>query len=316
MRRALHLGWVALAVATPLPVAAQILPKPTISPPTIYTPPASTTAGRYRITLSGFASAKETADRDSDGKKNEIYAAAAFVLWDRRDGHTISVPNVVRTIEYGDISGKNSGRLQAGSASRSGGIWGGNGPDYVPLGFNGQASIGAGSSDRLPLLIFEGGLSDGVEALLLAPSLWETDGQAVGFNNYSNTWKTGGVSKLLNTPAVQNQLTNPDIRGAVVPADATLLTMATAQNIFSGGIIGTYLLDTSTRSTENIDRPIGLDIYQNVDQYQDRLYVITHEKLVSLAVGAGITVAVPLAEPASDRLGGLYTAYLRIERIQ
>jgi hypothetical protein len=310
-----HIGCLAVIVGSAAPAAGQVLPRPTISRPTIAPP--TVTSGRYRVVISGFATAKETVDRDQDGKKDEVYAAAAFALWDRRDGRMISVPNMVRTREYGDVGGKNSNRIQAGSASSSGGIWGGNGAEYVPNGLDPRATVGpTPQSDQFPLLIFEGGLSDGVEALLVSPSLWESDGMQVGYDNYSTNWKTGGIAKLLGSPAVQNQLANPNLTSAVVPGDNALQVVSALANVFSGGIIGSYFLGASTIVTNHVDRPIGLAPYQNADQYQDRVVVITREKLLSLAVGSGITIAIPFAEPYDNQLNGMYTAFLRVERVQ
>lgn len=301
----------ALAVGVAAPAAGQILPKPTITQPTIYT-----TSGRYRVVIQGVAVAKETLDPDKDGKKDEIYVAAAFVLWDRRDGHIISVPDVIRTIEYGDISGKNSGRVQAGTASRQGGLWGGNGGDYAPAGFTSSSTSTAGAAaGKLPLLIFEGGLSDSVEALLVAPSIWESDGNPLGFNNYSNTWKTSGVGPLIQSPAVQNQLASTSLMSLTVPADPSLQTAAIVMNIFTG-MIGSYVMEMSALSSTAMDRPIGLTEYQNVDQYQDRVMVVTREKLRDLPVGGGVSLTIPFPEPYNNRLNGLYQMFVRVERVQ
>jgi hypothetical protein len=274
--------------------------------------------GRYRITISGFATAKETVDRDDNtyGQKDEVYAAAAFVLWDRRDGRMLSTPNVVRSREYGEAL-PNAGRIRAGSATPNGGLWGGNNGDYVPLNSDPRAAVGpAPLADQFPLMIFEGNLSDGVEALLIAPSLWESDGRPTPFNNYAANWRTGGIAKVLNSPAVQNQVLNTNLTSAVMPGDPTTQTISQIANIFSGGIIGSYIIGASTIITSLLDRPIGLAPYQNGDQYQDRVVVVTREKLLSLLPGSGMTLAVPFAEPFDGQLNGLYTAYVRIERIQ
>ena len=309
MRRALYrLGWVALAGTVAPPAAAQILPRPPVSPPTIYE-----TSGRYRIAISGFACAKETVDNNKDGAKDEVYAAASFVLFDRRDGRLISTPNVVRTVEYGDRGGRIGNRIQAGTASRSGGIWGGNNGDYVPNGLDPRATVGPQPlSEKLPLLVFEGGLSNGVEALLLAPSLWEWDSDPKGFNTYANNWKTAGVGSLINSPAVQNQFGMTGLTPIVAPANTT---MAEVANFFGGPVSG-FLANLTYLMTTAVDRPIGLNVYQSVGNYQDRLLVITREKLESLAVGSGVTVAIPLAEPFNNQLNGLYTVYVRVERTQ
>jgi hypothetical protein len=311
----LRFGWLAFLAGSAAPLSGQVrLPKPVITQPTIVAP----TSGRYRVVISGFAVNHETRDGDSDGAKDEVYAGAAFVLWDRRDGHMISMPNIVRTREYGDIGGRNSTRIRAGSASRSGGLWGANGiPDYAPVGYDPRANLSlAPAYDQFPLLVFEGGLSDGVEALLVAPSLWESDGRSHTFDNYSTNWRAGGVTRLLGSPAVQNQLTNSSLTSAVVPGDPTLQTIAQVANFFTGGIVGSYMIGASTLVTAMVDRPIGLAPMQNADQYQDRVVVVTREKLASLAVGAGFTIAIPFAEPYDQQLNGVYTLYMRVERIQ
>ena len=305
------LAGLALAAGAAAPAHAQILPKPTITQPTVYT-----TSGRYRVVIQGISVAKETVDQDRDGKKDEIYIGAAFVLWDRRDGHLISVPDVIRTIEYGDIGGKNSGRIQAGTASRQGGLWGGNGGDYAPSGFTSASVSTAGASaGQLPMLVFEGGLSDSVEALLVAPSIWESDANPTGFNSYSNTWKTGGVGKLIQSPAVQNQLASTSLMSLTVPVDPTFQTAVVVGNIFAP-MLGGFLMEMSALSSTQMDRPIGLNEYQNVDQYQDRVMVVTREKLKSLPVGGGVQLAIPFPEPFNNRLNGLYQLFVRVERVQ
>jgi hypothetical protein len=245
--------------------------------------------------------------------------AAAFVLWNRRDGHLISMPNVIRTVEYGDISGKNGGRIAAGSASPQGGLWGGNGGDYAPSGFTPASTSTAGATaGALPMLIFEGGLSDSTEALLLAPSIWESDGISYGFDNYANAWKTQGVGPMINSPAVQNQLTGTNattVMSLLVPPNPTLQQAATAINVFAP-MVGGFVMLMSSLSPTNMDRAIGLSEYQNLDQYQDRLVVLTNEKLKSLPVGGGVSLTIPYAEPFNNILNGLYQLYIRVERIQ
>ncbi len=170
----LGLSLVALGFVVVVPAAGQArVPRPTITKPTIM--PA--TAGRYRVVITGFATAKETVDTDTDGKRDEVYAAAAVVLWDRRSSAAISQPTVVRTREYGDVgSGRYPSRMRAGAASPSGGLWAGNGSDYAPAEFDPRGTaLPPPSMYQLPLMIFEGGLSEGVEALLVVPSLWESD---------------------------------------------------------------------------------------------------------------------------------------------
>ena len=306
----------AFAVGTTAPAAAQIaIPRQPIARPA----PIVETFGRYRVVIQGVSVAMGTVDTGVDGAGDEVYIGAAFVLWDRRDGHTISIPNVTRTTEYGDISGRNGGRIAAGTASPSGGLWGRNGGDYAPQGFTAASTSTAGASaNALPMLVFEGGLSDAAEALLLVPSIWESDGKTSSFDSYANTWKTGGVGSIINAPAVQNQLTGSNattLMSLMVPATDNFPTNAILTGVFLPGVLP-IAVSIIEASRNGVDRPIGLSEYQSVGQYQDRLIVITHEKLAKLTVGTGTTLVIPFGEPANGKLNGLYQLYVRVERIQ
>lgn len=273
----------------------------------------------YRVVMTGFAATKQTVDdpRDYDGVADEVYGVAAVVLWDRTKS-TILDRRFVRTVEYGDIGTRPNQfgtRIKAGSASVTGGIWGGNGNEFVPSEFNPTSStLPAPASDRFPLLLWEGTLTSGIHGLLVVPSLWESDMRSLAFDNYAASWKTGAIN-LLNTPAVQNQLSMSAVTSIVEPKDAALTIASTLTSVFTGGLVGNFGF-MSTLLNANIDRPIGLSPGGNASNYQDRLVVITQEKLAALTVGQGITVAIPFIEPADGILNGLYTLYLRVERTQ
>lgn len=287
---------------------------PTVMPNTL--PP---NAGRYRVMITGFGVARQTVDEalDSDGKGDEVYAAAAAVLWDRRNGQLISEPLVIRSREYGDVArGQFTGRFRAGTAGPTGGLWAGNGPEYAPLEFDPRGSaFPVPSAYQFPLLVFEGGLSDGVEALLIAPSLWESDLKPSPFDNYQQNWRAGGVAKVLASPAVANQFANPALTSAMIPEDPGLRIASSLVTVFTGGLIGSYGFG-GIMVQSRIDRPIGLTGGQQAAHYQDRVVVVTREKLTSLVPGAGTTMAIPFAEPFNNFLNGIYTMYLRIERLQ
>lgn len=307
MRAALHAGIVAavLAIAS-VPLAAQA------------GQPSTGNTGRYRITITGFAASKATADdpRNYDGARDEVYAAGAFVLWDRVKEAVVS-RGIIRTKEYGDVgnAGQRGNRIQAGSATVTGGIWAGKGDDVVPREFDPRgAALPAASLDQFPLLLWEGMLTDGIDAVLVVPSLWESDLQSRSYENYQTNWRSSPVS-VLSTPAVRLQLGTSTITSAVVPKDPALQVAKALTTVFTGGLVGSFAL-VSALTTANLDRPIGLSPAGDASDYQDRLVVVTREKLSGLTPGAGITVAVPFAEPANGMLDGLYTLYLRVERIQ
>ena len=49
--------------------------------------------------------------------------------------------------------------------------------------------------------------------------------------------------------------------------------------------------------------------------YQDRYVVLTKEKLAALAVGGSTIMPIPFDEPATVISSGMYTLYLRVERV-
>lgn len=315
----------ALSLVTPVsaqrgsPIPKTPLPKTDVNRNPTITNPLPPNTGRYRVLLTGFAAAKETVDdpRDFDGAKDEVYAVGAFALFDRRDSHLISQPAIMKTREYGDRSkAEFQARAQAGSASPSGGIWGGGrGPDYVPREFDPRAAgLPVPSPYQFPLLLFEGGLSDGVEALLVAPSLWESDNSPGPYNQYARNWQTGGMHVVIGSPAVQNQLRTNVLTPMVLPDVPGVRIANMLAAVFSGGLIGSYSWLMPLMATT--DRPIGLAPMQQAAHYQDRVVVITREKLTALTPGTGTTIAIPFGEPMDNVLNGMYTLYLRVERIQ
>lgn len=281
-------------------------------------PPSTANTGRYRMTITGFVASKATVDdpRDYDGVRDEVYAAGAFVIWDRMT-HAVLDRGVTRTREYGDVgnAGRRGTRIQAGSATVTGGIWTAKGDEVVPKEFDPRGgAIPAASPDQFPLLVWEGTLTDGIEGVLIVPSLWESDLQSRSFDNYQANWKNSPVS-LLSTPVVLKQLGTPTITAAMIPQNPAAQVAKALTTVFTGGLVGSFSL-SSMLTAANVDRPIGLSPAGSSSDYQDRLVVVTREKIAALTPGTGITVAVLFAEPADGVLDGSYTLYLRLDRIQ
>jgi hypothetical protein len=64
------------------------------------------------------------------------------------------------------------------------------------------------------------------------------------------------------------------------------------------------------------DRPIGMGAVVGVLVYQERVVLINREKLYALNAGDGTTIAISYAEPLDPMLGGIYTLFLRVQRVQ
>jgi hypothetical protein len=268
--------------------------------------------GRYRVTVTGVQAGRQTVDDpiDRDGKADEIYAASIIVRVDRNTGTRNAVPVFVKSREYGDVgTGQWPLRIRAGTALPSGGIIGGNG---VPIGFNATSPSGAPSGETFPFTLWEGSLTDGGEAVVLIPSLWERDIDDVAFKNYTGNWLSNRTP-LLESDYMKNQYSSSSLMATVGPSDAATLGLAAAGTTFTMPIYGIYAWPALSL-TAPVDRPIGLNTYYGTLGYQERIIVLTREKLASLGVGATTDLSIPLIE-AGVGTDGIYTMYVRIERI-
>jgi len=314
-------GTVTAVIAAPPPATMLVAPAP---------PPASvigvvttttTTAtgmvttlvtGRYRVTVTGVQVGRQTVDDpiDRDGKADEIYAANVIIRVNRTTGSRNAAPIFVKSREYGDIgTGQWPLRIRAGTALPSGGIIGGN---AVPIGFIPSSPAGAPSGETFPFTLWEGSLTDQGEAVVLIPSLWERDIDDVAFKNYTGNWLSNRTP-FLESDYMKNQYSSTALMATVGPADAGTFALAAAGTTFTQPIYGVYAWPALSL-TSPVDRPIGLGTIYGALGYQERVIVLTREKLASLAVGASTDLQIPLIE-AGLGTDGIYTVFVRIERI-
>jgi len=314
---------VTTTIAPPTLATEPILvqPAPAPAPATaILVAPTTTTAtgmitkvtGSYRVTVTGVQVGRQTVDDpiDRDGKADEVYAASIIVRVDRTIGTRNPAPTFVKSREYGDVgTGQWPQRIRAGTALPSGGIIGGN---AVPIGFVASSPSGSPSGETFPFTLWEGSLTDQGEAVVLIPSLWERDIDDVAFKNYTGNWLSNRTP-LLESDYMKNQYTSNSLMATVGPSDAGTLATAAAGTTFTQPIYGIYAWPALSL-TSPVDRPIGLSTYYGTLGYQERIIVLTREKLASLAVGATTDLSIPLIE-AGVGTDGIYTMYVRIERI-
>jgi hypothetical protein len=258
-------------------------------------------AGRYRVTLTGVQVTATTKDifDSTDGQGDEIAAVAIAMYFERsvdRSPPILRGLGAVRGVEYGDINAlrKEPDRRRAGHAADSGGLVS---RDVVPEGFTPGNSRGTPGAREFPLLVWEGTLSTGRDAVLIVPSLWERDIARARLDQYVNGWLTGANAQTLTAADVQ------------VPLPGVLIVQTTFSpgppTAFAVGDLAAHL----------VDRPLGLTLQPLVVEYHDRFIVLTHEKLRDLAAGSYRSLAIQYVEPASDPvLGGDYTLEMRIER--
>lgn len=276
--------------------------------------PASPTP-RYRVLLTGFAVVKLTNDDplSIDGKGDEAFGAAAVVNWNRQTNQMTSY-SFVQTRDYGDVAVRNlfPDRIQAGTFSGTGGLAVGN---RVPASYDVTGTnIPAPGTDQFPLLVWEGELTAGVDSVVIAPSLWERDTIRAHFDNYKSNWSRVSASALMGTRAVAGQYTTTTVTSALVAMDP-LTAAAPPAPTFSQPPSSSYKIAALAFGPSS-DRPIGMSAAPGVLTYQERVVLITREKLYALNPGDGITIALPLAEPLDILLNGMYTLYLRVQRTQ
>jgi hypothetical protein len=255
-------------------------------------------SGRYRVTVRNIQIDKPTIDdaTGSDGNGDEIYAAAVVVRADRATGAKLGA-TIVRSKEYGDIGNGSTwpDRIRAGSASPSGGIAAGN-----RLGESGTPG-----AETFPFVLWEGTLTDGGEAVVVFPSVWERDTTDFIYRDYTSNWMTASAP-ILGSPLLQNQYSSTSL----TPVVATPATGAVQQGV-TGPIYGNYVIGLTWLS--GVDRMIGMTAGTGNPIYSERIVVLTSEKLAGLAVGGTADLQIPLNENIPP--GGSYTMILRIERI-
>jgi hypothetical protein len=165
------------------------------------TPAADPLKGRYRVTLTGFTVQSQSLDNplQLDGKGDEVYLATHVMAFDTASAGLV-VDNLVRTSRiYGDVNGFTY-RVKAGTAGLTGGLRTG---DSYPV------SSGASKSlvNEFPMVLWEGTMVQGQNAVVLIPTIWEWDNQVDLFGN----WLTGRhalLSRLLQTDPMVALLTN------------------------------------------------------------------------------------------------------------
>jgi len=243
----------------PINVAALQNNRPTKQPKgsSTSTAPAAPAAGNYLVTITGLRAAKSVLDDpfDHDGKGDEIYAAVWIRQFDRKTGQGLMETNV-RTLTYGDIRGA-SDRIQAGSLSPTGGI---GDFDSIPPNFTADRCC-APSNSMFPLKVFEGTLTDGVDALVLSPSVWEFSGDQSWFYTWGQA-QNQLTQSIFTRQEIKDQIDRkifgPITLGATASNSGNNVAGAAASVIVGG--LGLPLLGLPVNAITGgwRDRPIGL----------------------------------------------------------
>ncbi|MFN0179253.1 MAG: hypothetical protein ACKVZ0_10675 [Gemmatimonadales bacterium] len=139
-------------------------------------------SSHYRVLVAGFTVNRETVDdpKNSDGASDEIFIASVALTVNRATGQQVA-KQVAQSTELGDVSNA-AGRLFAGTATNWGGLKSG---DRMPAP-NPSLPTTTPSTTTLPLIVYDGTLTEGVDELLLFPSVWESDRRGNAYEFWEN----------------------------------------------------------------------------------------------------------------------------------
>jgi hypothetical protein len=271
-------------------------PAPTAPPtsPAVATP--APTSGKYLVTITALWCVVMTKDDpfDRDGKGDEIYAAAYVRRYDRKTFQLLE-HTTLRTLTYGDGNGRPE-RVPGGTQHSTGGVAPGN---ILPNGGTATRLLPPQQS-LLPMRVWEGTLTDGADALVITPSIWEDDGEP----SFHYTWVQ-----------TQQQISN------------WLFPLEKVQRQIADRRFFPLSLEPSERMSTNLETKvlnvtaeivtIGLGIPWNLDEYfvskHDRPIGIIQNDVTSSAVqntvvvltkeiiDAALAASYPTAETAAPR---------------
>lgn len=294
-------------------------------------------SGRYRFTINGIHVNRESWDTalQTDGKGDEI-----FVLVDLRQlsvgGSPVGPVTQIATAVYGDTNGFPA-RIKAGSRSSQGGIRTG---DNIPEGLAPWFRYEAPQRNRLPLLVWEGTLTEGRDGVLIVPAIWEqdsTDRFVAPFNRVGaavssaaavagstlkplqDLWNSGVVDTAAFNAFVFGVMGPPGLSPAFAMAMNTFLKDVNRQAVDGMVAVVNWLGAEIVKIVgESRDRPIGMVEYGGKYVFNPHVITLnyrTAEEAVRRVVpqrGAGI---IELRFVDAQRLAGDYSLYVQVEKL-
>jgi len=308
------------------------------------------------LSLLGATVNRKTIDDDNPYPGVARRADDAFFVVDLMEmtSQGTGAPQRRKTPVYGTVASGNSAtpaiagslaggaaseRIRAGTMTVDGGLKQG---DSVPYAQPWQRKA-PNASDRLPMLLWEGSLTEGRNILLVAPTVWELDdgGWMVGrYRNFSAS--AADMARLMLgdlPPRPELFKAISDIahdRGVVVPLPEVLNPQVLAR--FSSGAgsrpgtsSGGFLAGASSAfASSSTDRPIGV-VHQNGQpvfvprvlllNYASAERLVTPPKTPVPTVPSMFGPTAPMPQGTvlvqyrdDDRLGGEYVLFLHLER--
>jgi hypothetical protein len=278
-------------------------------------------ASRFRVTLLGFQADEQTDDDalQRDGKGDEVYL---FTHVARYNGSGVRPTSVDRysTILMGDVNlQSNPERMLVGDLSDQGGI--GTGFRFLPR----NPTRGAYSGLTLPLVVYEGELRAGADAVLIVPTIWEWDGNPL-FREFYN--------RRIGDSFFNSAVTGSFVREAITSGATTAYG--------PGPVYDTEQLNwkVETQGLGDGDRAVGDGIFDGRRSFTPKFLLLTNAQATALADRVGSlpqlrsgddatsTVAEPLyprdflkgivsvryVSPPNQPKGS-YTLFLKVEKL-
>lgn len=276
-----------------------------------------TSTGRYRVVANGFRVVGQTPDLTSpfmvDGQNDEVYAGFAMFHVGRPAGQLLD-QDLRATQTHGDVH-RFPSRAQAGTASLSGGLRNG---DVFPVVADPSRRSGQTLSNQtFPFLIWDGFLTDAQDAVIILPTIWESD---AGFN------MNAVLGSNMNTAQVYtNWFLSEKSLLAQIWSDVTVQQALNGKSI---SLITTPAWTYFPFQFGRMDHPLGsnFDLPQGSvaggEQGRSlprRAIVLTREMIeAALNGGASGIVSIPLGDsgPQPSPLAfGSYILYVQVERV-
>jgi hypothetical protein len=251
--------------------------------------PAPAASGRYLVTIVSMRAYQSSRDDilSRDGMGDEVYAAAFVRRYDRRTS-ALAESYMRGTTPHGDVNQFGASRIQAGSMSATGGL---RDADMIPDGPVSALRSIPPQEASFPWMLWEGTLTDGADALVITPSLWEQDGS----NGLHTQWAQQQQmlsSSIFTKASVQDQIAQKAF-GVLVSGSSGVNGSSglnflgrTAVDILllSFGVPIVNLLQTSA------DRPIGIVMNASAP---DQTLLLTHTVVLTREI-----IEAALAKPA------------------
>jgi len=228
---------------------------------------------------------------------------------------------VVRSQVHGDV-GKDPTRVRGGSASSSGGFLAG---DLFPAGQNPASLSLAPSTTTFPLLLWEGQLTDGLEAVVVRPTMWVLNSRLDVFNRWQQlAASVGAVAFVDGSAKTARDLALDNVRDKAGRSD--LLPFSGESRVLFACFSDIIPTIESYQCAPGFShRPIGLRSTGGSPSFSgwfDLAIVVTREGIEkalssSSQIGGASNGVIPIAlVDNGSNWGGNYDLYLKVERIQ